>query len=477
MANAPLKPTRVGRYALYGELASGGMGSVYLGRLVGPAGFSRTVAVKSLHPHLARDPEFVTMFLDEARLAARVVHPNVIPTLDVVTAEGGLYVVMEYVKGESLAGLLRSYQGEDGTPPIKIVATILANVLHGLHAAHETTNERGEPLGIVHRDVSPQNVLVGVDGVARLLDFGIAKATDRLHTTEEGRIKGKIAYMPPEQLRGESVNRQADIYAAAVVLWESLTGRRLFKTETQAALLEQILYGTIEPPSSVVPEISAALDAVVMRGLAQDRTERYATAREMAIALQAAVPLAASNDVGEWVEARAEESLRARADRVAAIESASALDVGNTEELVSSLTLAAAPAEGATTGIEIPVTVGTQISSISVAVPTPAPAPKRSRAMWLLAPLAVLAAIAVYATMNRPVHVVDATPAPSLPPMPDPVPTPTPEPVAVVVDASVPVASASAPAPAPVAKKKPVVNCDPPYTRVNGVKVYKRECL
>jgi eukaryotic-like serine/threonine-protein kinase len=183
----------VGRYALYGKIAAGGMATVHLGRLLGPVGFSRTVAIKRLHPQFTEDPDFVSMFLDEARLAARIRHPSVVPTLDVVTAGGEIFLVMEFVLGETLARILRTLAPKGERIPLPIVASVFSNVLHGLHAAHEAKSERGTPLEMVHRDVSPHNVMIGVDGTARLLDFGIAKAIGRLQTTREDQIKGKLA--------------------------------------------------------------------------------------------------------------------------------------------------------------------------------------------------------------------------------------------------------------------------------------------
>src|SRR5580700_10113505 len=210
----------VGRYALHHEIASGGMATVHIGRLLGPVGFARTVAIKRLHAHMARNPEFVAMFLDEARLAARIRHPNVVSTLDVVATEGELFVVMEYVPGDSLARLLHAAR-EAGEPvPLPVAASIMVDVLHGLHAAHEASDERGQPLGLVHRDVSPHNVLVGTDGAAHVIDFGIAKAAGRAQVTREGQLKGKLAYMAPEQLKGgtggSKVDRRADVFGAAV---------------------------------------------------------------------------------------------------------------------------------------------------------------------------------------------------------------------------------------------------------------------
>src|ERR1700733_14777693 len=192
-ATASARPVRIlGRYALYDEIAAGGMATVHLGRLIGPVGFSRTVAIKRLHQQYAKNPEFVAMFLDEARLAARIRHPNVVPTVDVVAMEEELFLVMEYIQGESLSRLFRAASVAAAPIPRSVAVTIMAGVLHGLHAAHEAKTEHGQPLDIVHRDVSPQNVLVGVDGVARVLDFGVAKAAHRVQTTQDGRIKGKL---------------------------------------------------------------------------------------------------------------------------------------------------------------------------------------------------------------------------------------------------------------------------------------------
>ncbi len=313
-------PRVIGRYALFDEIAAGGMASVHVGRLLGPAGFARTVAIKRLHPQFARDPEFVTMFLDEARLAARIQHPNVVPTLDVVASQGELFLVMEYFLGESFARLLYAAREANEAPPLDVVSAILVAVLHGLHAAHEAKNERGEPLGIVHRDVSPQNILVGVDGIARVLDFGIAKAAGRAQITREGQVRGKMAYIAPEQLQLGAADRKADVYAAAVVLWEALTGKRLFLADSEAATVARVLSAEILPPSSVVPGLAPELDAVVLKGLKREPAERFATAREMARALEAATPLATPLRVGEWVEKMVGGALATRARAISEIE-------------------------------------------------------------------------------------------------------------------------------------------------------------
>ena len=314
-------PTRtIGRYALHGEIAAGGMAAVHIGRLLGPVGFARTVAIKRLHPPLAKDPEFVAMFLDEARLAARIRHPNVVSTLDIVATEGELFVVMDYVQGESLARLMRVARTQQQPVPVPIVAGIMVGVLHGLHAAHEARDEQGEPLRIVHRDVSPHNVLVGIDGAAHLIDFGIAKARGRIQVTRDGQIKGKLSYMPPEQLLGQGLDHRADIFAASIVFWEALTGRRLFEGIDDGDIYARVLHGEVEPPSAHVPGLGTAVDSIVLRGLARDRASRYPTAREMALAIEAVMPLAPPSRVGAWVESLAGEALTERMEQIADIE-------------------------------------------------------------------------------------------------------------------------------------------------------------
>jgi serine/threonine-protein kinase len=319
---ASSKSRSIGRYLLCEEIASGGMATVHLGRLSGAAGFSRTVAIKCLLPNLARDPEFVAMFLDEARLAARIRHPNVVPTLDVVAMEGEIFLVMEYVQGESLGKLRKAMDASRRLPSPRVVASVMSGVLHGLHAAHEAKSEQGESLNIVHRDVSPQNVLVGTDGIARVFDFGVAKAIGRVQTTREGQLKGKIAYMPPEQLRGGHVTRQTDVYAAAVVAWEMLTAQRLFAGESEGALVAAVLMQPVPLPSQVAPQVGLAFDRVIMRGLSRDPAQRYATAREMALDLERCAGIASPSEVGEWVEGLARDELAKRAALIAEIEGA-----------------------------------------------------------------------------------------------------------------------------------------------------------
>jgi serine/threonine-protein kinase len=375
-----------GRYALHQPIASGGMATVHLGRLLGQAGFARTVAIKRLHPQFAADPEFVSMFLDEARLAARIRSPHVVPIVDVVADGGELLLVMEYIQGESLHRILREVLHAGQPIPVDVVVAILSGVLHGLHAAHEASDEQGQPLGIVHRDVSPQNILVGSDGLARLVDFGVAKAAGRIQTTREGQLKGKLAYMAPEQLRSEPVTRRTDVYAASVVLWEALTCRRLFRAESEGGVVTNILHAEVLRPSQAIQRETNAeaarvlerLDAVVLRGLARDPAERFETARALALALEATTLPATAVVVGDWVRSVAGSGLADRARQVADIESGVssivALEAG---ALAGSGARSAAPT--AERRAEPP---GTQASSISVASDAARP---RRRAVWPLA--------------------------------------------------------------------------------------------
>jgi len=317
----------LGRYALYGEIAAGGMATVHLARLMGSVGFARTVAIKRLHPHLSKDPDFVAMFLEEARLAARVRHPNVVSTLDVVDEDNELFLVMEYVAGESLSRLVRKTRDTGKRIPPRYVAGVMCAALEGLHAAHEATSERGVALGIVHRDVSPQNIHVGLDGVARVLDFGIAKATNRVQETRTDQIKGKVAYMAPEQLAKGPIDRRADVYSAAVVLWEALTGARLFKADDVPSLVYAIMNEELRPPSAIAPDLPKGLDEIVMKGLDREATNRWSSAREMAVELEKVLTPAPARDIGAWVRETAGDLLAWRIELVHRIESETATSI------------------------------------------------------------------------------------------------------------------------------------------------------
>ncbi|MEO7112226.1 MAG: serine/threonine-protein kinase [Polyangiaceae bacterium] len=310
---------RIGRYVLHEQIASGGMGAVHLAQILGGAGFARLVAIKRMHPHVASEPHALAMFRDEARLSARVRDPHIVATIDVVEHEQELLLVMEYVHGATLSLLTRSAKTDEAPVPLNIAVAITLDMLSGLQAVHEATDERGQPLSIVHRDVSPQNILVGVDGMSRVLDFGIAKATGRLQTTRKGYLKGKLGYMAPEHVLHKDVGPLADQYAAAVIFWELLAGRRLFDSSTEASVLAGVLEKKILAPSSYTPE-NAGFDDIVMRGLSRDPTTRFSSCREMASAIRAVTAPADAEEVGRWVTALAGESLAERAKRVARIE-------------------------------------------------------------------------------------------------------------------------------------------------------------
>jgi len=313
----------VGRYVVHDRIAAGGMATVHLGRLLGAAGFSRTVAIKRLHDAYAKDADFVAMLLDEARLAAMIRHPNVVPTLDVVAEDDELLVVMEYVEGDSVAHLTKLTLDAGRRMPISFAAAVVSQALYGLHAAHEARDRNGEPLGIVHRDVSPQNILVGVDGVSRVLDFGIAKAASRATATEDGQLKGKTAYMAPEQLHHGAVDRRTDIFAAAIVLWELLCGRRLFFADSPAAIMSRALTLPIDNPQKYAPEVPAELAAVTLRGLDRDPEGRFATAEDMALAIEDAIAMPRAKDIGAWVATTAKLTLEARTQLVQIVEASS----------------------------------------------------------------------------------------------------------------------------------------------------------
>ncbi len=314
----PATARRLDRYEVLAELASGGMATVYLGRLPGAGGFERLVAIKRLHPHLERDQAFVDMFLDEARIAARIRHPNVVSTLEIGTAERGYFLVMDYVEGPTLARLLsRAAQGVDKMP-VRVALRIIHDAVAGLHAAHELKDDAGNPLHIVHRDVSPQNVLIGLDGTSRITDFGVARALNRISHTRTGQLKGKLGYMAPEQARGDDLDRRADLFAAGVLLWETLAGKRLFKgkSDTDAETLARVLSSEIPRVKTMNPEVPDALDAFVARALERKLELRFRDGAEMIDALEAAAGplLGNSRDVARYVEGAVGEEIAKRRD-------------------------------------------------------------------------------------------------------------------------------------------------------------------
>lgn len=295
-------PTHLGRYEILGVLGRGGMATVYLANSGGEGGFSRLVAVKVLHPHLAEQEDFVAMLLDEARLAARIHHPNVVPVVDLQSDGAQRYIVMDYVEGCALSDLLRRHRA---VLPLGIVITVVRDALNGLHAAHTLTDESGAPLNLIHRDVTPQNILVGVDGMARLTDFGVALAQARIHHTRQRELKGKIAFMSPEQVRGLPLDHRADIFSLGCSLWLALTGQSLFLAANDAATLSNVINKEIPPPHKLNPKVPEVLSTICLRALDRDPNKRWSNAAEMAEALgHAALAcdlVASRREVGGWI--------------------------------------------------------------------------------------------------------------------------------------------------------------------------------
>jgi serine/threonine-protein kinase len=309
---------RLGRFEIVRKIASGGMGTVSLACLSGEAGFRRLVALKRLHSHLADEPEFVNMFFDEARLAARIHHPNVVPILEIGKHGTERFLVMEYVEGATLEQLATK-RGERVAPPLAV--RIVLDALAGLQAAHDLEDDSGHPLELVHRDVSPQNILVGLDGLARLTDFGIARARSRVaKATTSGQFKGKLTYSAPEQVLARPMDRRTDVYAMGVVMWEALTGARLFDADIEAVVFDKLLHMPIPPPELVQPDLPRELGAVVLRALRRDPDQRFASAAEFAEALEDTAKrtgtLGTHREVAAFVTRISGERLHDRRDKV-----------------------------------------------------------------------------------------------------------------------------------------------------------------
>src|SRR4051812_20336663 len=277
---------RLGKFEILALLALGGTAEIYLARIGGAAGFEKYVVVKCLHDHLADDAEFVKMFLDEARLAAHLDHSNIVQTMELGQHEGRYYMVMEFLAGLSLAMIVRraAERLPDGRIAVPVVLNILAQSCAGLHYAHEKAMN-GKALNIVHRDISPQNLVVSFEGVVKVVDFGIAKAEMRETRTRSGTIKGKFAYMSPEQCVANNVDRRTDVFALGVIGHELLTGQRLFKRPSPYETYQAVMECDVKPPSQVEVEVDPALDAVLMRAITKDRDDRSPTAEAFGDAL------------------------------------------------------------------------------------------------------------------------------------------------------------------------------------------------
>lgn len=275
----------LGRYELHHRIAAGGMGEIFVAKSHGAGGFEKTVIIKTILPHLADDPEFVTKFLDEGRIVVNLTHGNIVPVFDMGEENGEYFIAMEYVAGRDLRDVLRHLKAAGRQLPVEQSLYILIELSKGLGYAHQKTDAEGVPLGIVHRDVSPSNVLLSREGEVKLIDFGIARATGKLSVTMSGRLQGKCCYMSPEQASGKVVDARSDIFSAGVLLYELLTGVRPFEGDSDLETLEQVRLCEFDPPGVLNPEVDAELDEIVSRALERDPQARYQTIEEMQIAL------------------------------------------------------------------------------------------------------------------------------------------------------------------------------------------------
>jgi serine/threonine protein kinase len=271
-------PVAFGRYVLLEQLALGGMAEIFLAKAVGEAGFEKAFVVKRVLPHLTLAHGFVEMFLDEARIAAQLNHPGIVQIFDLGKQDGDYYFAMEYLAGEDVSAVVRRCEELGRRIPVDVAVKIAAAAAEALHYAHRYHTPDGRPLGIVHRDISPSNLFVTYHGTVKVLDFGIARAEQRLQQTRAGHIKGKAAYMAPEQARGEQVDARADVWALGVCLHEMLTGRRLFLRDSSGDTLLAVREGPIPRPRELRPEIPVELDALIMQALERDVSRRCPSA-------------------------------------------------------------------------------------------------------------------------------------------------------------------------------------------------------
>ncbi|MBK7580673.1 MAG: serine/threonine protein kinase [Myxococcales bacterium] len=365
-------PEILGRYEILLPIASGGVATVYLASSTGAVGFERDVAIKLTHRHLRDSPEFFTQLVDEARLAGKIHHPNVVSVHDVGLADRSAFIVMDYVEGDSLAAVQQLLKHQGTRMPLGIALKILDDVLAGLHAAHDLRGDDGSLLHLVHRDVTPHNILVGTNGAARLTDFGVAKARARLTKTMPGFVKGKIAYMSPEQAQGKGIDRTVDVWAAGVVAWELMSGTRLHDGTNDPVVMMRIAR---EPPMRlrhVSPEVPRELDAVLARALSMDPRSRPPSAEALAEALRAAsdaagVGRADAREVKDFLLGLVGPELEARREKVAKIRALRRRVVD----------LGAQPFERRSLGTPPPTRATATVASVPLAEQLEPPAPHR----------------------------------------------------------------------------------------------------
>ena len=487
----------LGRYELLLPVAAGGMAMVWAARLRGSRGFQKIVAVKTMLPKLSEDPQFERMFLDEASLASRIHHPNVVEVLDLGEMNGVLFIAMEWLDGVPLNQVMKAAKGASGIPaPVAI--HILTHAAEGLHAAHELKDDDNAYIGLVHRDVSPQNILVGHDGLTKMVDFGLAKATALGDgATRAGQLKGKISYMAPEQIKGDPLDRRADVFALGVVLYAVTTGKHPFRRESEGATLFAISAPDPAPAPSRFMSYPPELEAVLMKAIAKDPDKRYGSSLEFARALEGTLPQAERAHGGERVaefikgllgaqheqqKAALAEALR-RADRASMQPTASALEglTGSGSSSISSLSAVgisrpshdglSAPFEAPSPlrrarlplallglalvvgGAAFAITRGTQKPEPHVASPGPTGSPATPTSEPR-APEVSLGSLPVEPTATPEATTPDAPPADSA--KADATATPRPSPHA-------PSTAPGAPAPAPTTKKRNAWRQDPGF--------------
>ncbi|MFT3695871.1 MAG: serine/threonine-protein kinase [Kofleriaceae bacterium] len=313
------EPTRIGRYELLLELARGGMGVLYLARFSGLGGFEKHVAIKVMLPHLAANPDHVQLFLNEARIAARLSHPNVCQVFEVGEVDGRLYMVMEYLEGVTWEHLIRVLP-DDPALRLRVIAGLVGQVCEGLEHAHELRDQNGVLSPVVHRDISPQNLFVTVDGVCKLLDFGVAKILTADSVTRTGSVKGKLSFMSPEQVRGESLDTRSDVFSLGIVVWEALTDRPLFTRETDFATMTAITASTAPAISTTEPRYGSDVDTIVSRALEHQRERRYRCVRTFGDDLRK-LGAATTTELAALVRSTCAHALETRAACVAKRES------------------------------------------------------------------------------------------------------------------------------------------------------------
>jgi serine/threonine-protein kinase len=282
MAIGDMPVRAYGKYFLIKKLAEGGMAEIFLAKQVGVEGFEKNVVIKRMLPHLTQVSDFVSMFLDEARLAASLTHPNIVQISDLGLADGCYFICMEYLPGEDFATVLRTARRRQEHAPLNIVLKVMLEAAIGLHFAHDAVDQKGNPLKLVHRDISPSNIFITYGGQVKVLDFGIAKAESRITSTGAGVVKGKYQYMSPEQARGDAIDRRSDVFSLGVSLYEALSGVRPFARDTDLAVLKAVLGSEYRPLRDLRPELPSEVDAIVRKAMAAEPDHRYATALELA---------------------------------------------------------------------------------------------------------------------------------------------------------------------------------------------------